>query len=113
EQRAHPLAGGKIPAIDDGETEATRRHRMGLVRDRVVEGDLDRGDLGDLEEPADDRAVDSPIDAVSAEQHHAVSGAAFLAEPPDALRVEPDDGGKPALAVEVEPLLGHAQMALD
>src|SRR6266851_295765 len=77
EQRAHPLADREIPAIDDGEAEAARRHRMGLVRDRVVEGDLDRRDLGDLEQLADDRAVDPPIDAMGAEQHDAVADTTF------------------------------------
>src|SRR6185437_16219036 len=113
EHRAHPFADGEIPAIDDGETEAARRHGMRLARDLVVEGDLNRRHVGDGEQVADPRAIDLPVDPMGAEEHDAVADAALLAELPDAVGVELDHGGKPALAVEVEPLLGHAQMAFD
>src|SRR6185312_4189052 len=99
--------------IDDGEAEAARRHGVGLARDFVVEGDLDRRHALACEQSADARAVDPPIDPVGAEEHDAVANATLLGEPPDSVCIELDHGGEPALAVEVEPLLGHAQMALD
>jgi len=61
-----PLArgerGGKVEAVDDGEAETARRHRMALRRNIVVEGDLHGTDAGD----APDRSISAAADGDNA-----------------------------------------------
>src|SRR6185312_15564955 len=76
---AHVEPGIEVPAIDDGQSEAARRHGMGLGRLVVVERDLDARDLGILGDQLGDNApLDRIVDAVCAEQDNAVPRAAIL-----------------------------------
>src|SRR6185312_5908057 len=51
--------------------------------------------------------------AGGAEEDDAVAGSPLLLQAPDAGPVEFDDGRQPAVAVQIDPLIGHPQMAFD
>ncbi len=80
-----------------------------------MEGDLDARDLGPGEELVDQVPLDRPVaGAVAAEEDHAVAGPPLaVVVAPAAVAIERDQGVEPAGAVEVRPLVGEAQVALD
>jgi hypothetical protein len=79
----------------------------------LVERDLDRGDAGGVHQRSGGRPIDAGRDAGGAEEHDAVAGLPTLFQAPDPGRIEPDDCRQPAGAIQVDPLIGHAQMAFD
>ena len=104
----------EVPAVDDGEPEAARRHRVGLGGLVLVERDLHARYAGPRADLVDRRRGMAVVRPVRAEQHDAVAVApVVVVEAPAPVAVQLDDGLDPARAVEVDPLVGEAQVALD
>src|SRR5262245_13454153 len=115
QQLAAGAAGIQVPGVDDGEAEAARRHGVLIGRLVLVKGDLHAGHGGDALDALDQlRRRMAIARAVRPEQHHAIAVAAVgIGERPLALLMEPYHRRDPAGAVEVRPLIAHAQMHLD
>src|SRR5262249_18506300 len=119
EMRAQHLAPGaagvQVECVDDGETKAARRHSVALGFFVLVKRDLYARTAGHLPHLCGERSRRVAIArAMRPEQHHAVSVApVVIGEVPSPLMVEAHERIDPAGAVEVRPLIAHAQMHLD
>src|SRR5262249_18575181 len=119
EMRAQHLApraaGVQVECVDDGETKAAGRHGVALGFLVLVKRDLHARNAGHLPHLCGERSRGVAIArAVRPEQHHAVSVApVVIGKIPSPLMVEAHERVDPAGAVEVRPLIAHAQMHLD
>src|SRR5579884_1910011 len=105
--------GVKIPAVDDRQPEPAGRHRVALRRAVHVERDLDAGDAGVRPQGGSRVGIDRVARPVPREEDDAVARPPPVGVPPSAARVQLDDRIEPPGAVQVGPLLGHPQVALD
>src|SRR5712692_5663690 len=105
--------GAEIPAVHDGQPKPARGHGVLLARPVRPVGDLNARDAGTPANLFDGAGRDRVHRAVGPEQDDAVSAPRPVSESPDPVRVEVHHALKPAGSVEVNPLLGHAQVTLD
>src|SRR6266568_115633 len=115
-QHLAPRAAGlQVKCVDDGETKAAGRHGMALGFLVLVKRDLHARNAGHLPHLCGERSRRVAIArAMRPEQHHAVSVApVVIGEVPSPLPVEAHERVDPAGAIEVRPLIAHAQMHLD
>src|SRR5207248_6618658 len=112
---AHLETDIQIRAVDNGQTKAAGRHRMGFEWFVVPERDLNAGNLGILiDQPVDPGAVDFVARAMLGKQDDTVTGAPIrILKTPDSVAVERDDGFDPALAINIRPLIGEPEVAFD
>src|SRR5205823_1915618 len=104
--------GGKPDA--GREPAPARRHGVHLERSVLEKGDLDARHAGHPAELVHALAIDPVPYPVASEEHDAVAGATGrLVEAPAPVGIELDDALEPPLAVEIDPLVGEAQVALD
>src|SRR5207244_13555791 len=114
EPLAHEHPDGEIPAVHDRQAEPAARHRVRGGRPVGVERDLDARHAGNPTELVDGAGVDRPPHAVSAEQDHAEPDAVWAGGVlPAPARIEADDALEPARTVEIDPLIGEAEVRLD
>src|SRR5262249_38031379 len=117
--RAQHLAPGaaavQVECVDDGETKAAGRHGVALGFLVLVKRDLHARNARHLPHLCGERSRRVAIArAMRPEQHHAVSVApAVNGEGPPPLPAEAHERVDPAGAIEVRPLIAHAQMYLD
>ncbi len=107
---------GAVPAVDDRDTEAARRHGVPLGRQIFMKGDLQARDAwhcGDL--LLQRRRWMSVAPPMGRKQHHAVTGSRFaIVERPFASGIKTDQRFDPGIAaIEIGPLVGETQVALD
>src|SRR5262245_2529157 len=107
--------GIQVEGVHDGETKAARRHGVAFGFLVLVKRDLHAGDARHAPHLGEERrrrmSVAPPM---RAEQHYAVSVAApGVGEVPSPLVIETHERLDPARAIEVGPLVAHAQMRFD
>src|SRR5262249_14979163 len=108
-------AGLQVKCVDDGETKAAGRHGVVLGFLVLVKRDLHARNAGYLPHLCGERFRRVAIArAMRPEQPHALSLAPVLVgEVPSPLLAETHERIDPAGAIEVRPLIAHAQMHLD